>query len=689
MPVRLFPSLYEEFIYKSRYSRFVESKGRREEFPETIGRYLNFMEDHLQENFGWELPRQIRMDLFNAISRLENMPSMRALMTAGVALKRDNTAGYNCAYAECDNTRVFDETGMILFCGTGMGFSVEKRCVEQLPTVPAELVKSGLRILAGDSKEGWATTIRQVIEALYRGEIPEVDPSLIRAKGTRLKTFGGRASGPEPLMLLVKFLIQTFHAARGRQLRTIEVHDIMCMIADIVVSGGVRRSAMISLSDLDDAAMAGAKGFYRVARFEETTPRTYMVSLWNAYGEIETKTVSFKDSEQWDLDQMTGEMTIAWYKAYPYRQLANNSAVYDVKPERDVFDAEWESLIASQSGERGIFCRKAATDQAAKNGRRDVRGWFYGTNPCSEIILRPCQFCNLSTSIIRPEDTLDDLLHKIWVATILGTFQSTLTYFPYLREIWTKNTEEERLLGVSLTGIQDHPVLNGSRGEDLRDAWLILMTEQAVETNAYFAEVLGINASVAITCVKPEGTVSQLTDSASGIHTRHSPFYLRSVRQDNMDPVTQFLKDAGVPWEPCNSKPQTISIFYFPMKSPAAALTRNDVSAVDQLETWMAYQRYYCEHKPSCTVSVGDDEWAEVGDWVYENFDELSGVSFLPRFDSVYAQMPYADLTEAEYEEWKAKMPAELDWSKLSDYEKEDMTTATQTLACSAGGCEI
>lgn len=685
----LFPTLYEEFIYKSRYSRWMPEKQRREAFPETIQRYLDFMQDHLAKNHGFELPINLRMRLHSAIAKLKNMPSMRALMTAGPALDRDNTAGYNCAYVECDDMRAFDETAFILFCGTGMGFSVEKRCVSKLKSIPMDLIPIDVTLLVADSKEGWATAIRQVIEYLYNGEIPAVDTSLVREKGARLKTFGGRASGPQPLIDLIDFIIKTFHAARGRQLRPIEVHDIQCKIADIVVVGGVRRSAMISLSDLLDKAMAGAKGFYRVARYELIKPRVYSVSLWNAYDEIETHTIEFKESNQWDLDQMKDEMIIPWYLPYPHRALANNSAVYDVKPDRATFEIEWSAMIASNAGERGIFCRKAASDQASKNGRREVRGWFFGTNPCSEIILRPCQFCNLTSNIVRAEDTLDDLLEKIFVSTVLGTFQCTLTNFPYLREIWHTNTAEERLLGVSLTGIMDHPVLNGSRGEDLRDAWLILLTERAVEVNKQYADLLGIPASVAITCVKPEGTTSQMTDSASGIHTRHSPFYLRSVRQDIKDPVTQFMKDAGVPWEPCVSKPDTTVIFYFPLKSPVGAITRSDLSAVEQLENWLAYQRYYCEHKPSCTVSVGDDEWAEVADWVYDHFDELSGVSFLPRFDSVYQQMPYADLTEADYHDWVAKMPLSLDWTKLSDYEKEDSTVATQTLACSAGGCEI
>jgi ribonucleoside-triphosphate reductase (thioredoxin) len=695
MAVRL-PTPYQELIYKSRYSRYIEADSRREDLDETVNRYLNFMSEHLEEKHGYTIPLQTRARLFGHICDLKNMPSMRALMTAGAALARDNTAGFNCSFLPVEDARAFDETMFILLCGTGVGFSVENRFIRKLPRVPdLRLVDEWIDV--EDSKEGWAFAYQELVRSLFQGKIPKYNTSAVRPAGARLKTFGGRASGPKPLIELFEFTIKTFRQAQGRHLRSLECHDIQCKVGDIVVVGGVRRSAMISLSDLDDVAMANAKGFFEVIDWDQIDwdGYVYNITLVNAYGETEDHTITFKkDAHEWDIQQMKEKGTIGWWHPYPYRMLSNNSAVYETKPGRERFDKEWQAMIASQSGERGIFSREAATNQVKKNGRRSAveengEQYPYGCNPCSEILLRPYQMCNLSTNIVRADDTLDDLLAKVEVATTLGTYQSTLTYFPYLRDIWRKNTEEERLLGVSLTGVMDHPILNGSLGEDARDAWLILLTEHAVAVNRRLATDIGIEQSVAITCVKPEGTCSQLTDSASGIHTRHSPFYLRSIRQDNKDPVTAFLIAQGVPHEPCLAKPQTTTIFYFPIKAPEGALTRHDVTAVEQLESWLAYQRYYCEHKPSCTISVGEDEWAEVGDWVFKHFDEISGVSFLPRSEHIYQQAPYQDLTEAEYLDWLAKSPTGLDWTKLSDFEKEDATTSTQTLACTAGGCEI
>lgn len=627
----VFPSDYEEFIYKSRYARWLDHEGRREEWFETVNRYLNFM----SQRFAVPDPRR----LFDAIASFEVMPSMRALMTAGPALDRDNTAGFNCSFLPVDDPRAFDEAMYILLCGTGVGFSVERQFVEQLPVVPKVLEPVGYNILVGDSKEGWAASLRELITCLFEGQIPGLNTDLVREAGARLKTFGGRASGPEPLRELYHFVVKTFQNARGRQLTPLECHDIMCKIGEIVIVGGVRRSAMISLSDLDDQAMALAK---------------------------------------------SGE----WWIEHPQRALANNSAVYVETPDIETFSHEWRALIESKSGERGIFSRAASQAQAAKSGRRDYQQLF-GTNPCSEIILRPYQFCNLTEVVVRDGDSLEDLKEKITIATILGTFQATLTDFPYLRPIWRENTEAERLLGVSLTGIMDHEVLNGSQGHDQLTTWLEEMRETAVGVNEYACQWFGIEPAAAITCVKPSGTVSQLVNSASGIHARHARRYIRTVRGDNKDPLTQFLIDNGVPAEPCVMKPATTTVFSFPIEAPAGCVTRNDMTAIEQLELWMVYQDHWCEHKPSVTISVRDHEWDEVGDWVYENFDKISGISFLPHQDHVYAQAPYQDVDDDTFEVMRARMPGKINWSALSNYEIEDSTKGSQTLACSAGVCEL
>lgn len=561
---------------------------------------------------------------------------MRSIMTAGEALERQNIAGYNCSYLPIDDMKSFDEAMYILLCGTGVGFSVEQKYVNKLPEIPEKLFDSNTVVVVKDSKEGWAKALRQVIALLYAGEIPQWDVSAVRPAGTRLKTFGGRASGPEPLVDLFKYTVAKFKQAAGRKLTSLEAHDILCKIGEVVVVGGVRRSAMISLSDLTDDRMAHAKA---------------------------------------------GN----WWEGNGQRALANNSAVYDSKPSVGQFMREWSSIYESHSGERGIFNRYASEMQAAKNERREL-GKEWGTNPCSEIILRPYQFCNLSSVIVRSEDTKETLAEKVKLATILGTFQSTLTHFPYLRKVWQTNTEDERLLGVSMTGILDNQLLNNPDNPNL-PALLEELKYVAVATNALLANDLGINASAAITCVKPEGTVSQLTDTASGIHPQHSQFYIRRVRSDNKDPLTNFLKQAGFPYEPCVMKPDSTTVFAFPMKVAQGAVLREDLSAVRHLQLWLIYQRYWCEHKPSVTISVREDEWPEVGAWVWDFFDEITGVSFLPMDGGTYRQAPYTECTEKEYEEALKVIPSTIDWDSF--IENTDNVEGVQTLACVAGACSI
>jgi len=624
----MLPTPYQNFIALSRYARW---KGdARETWSETVSRYIDSV---VKPKAGDDTYTK---NIEQAILNLEVMPSMRAMMTAGKALERDNTAGYNCSYLPVDDPKSFDEAMFILLCGTGVGFSVERQFISKLPEVP-ELFVSDTIIHVKDSKEGWAKGFRQLLALLWAGEIPKWDVSKIRPAGARLKTFGGRASGPAPLVELFNFAVQTFKAAQGRKLSSIECHDLMCFIGQIVVVGGVRRSAMISLSNLSDDRMRHAK---------------------------------------------SGN----WWETAGHRALANNSVSYTEKPDMETFMREWTSLVESKSGERGVFNRQASKIQAAKNGRRDAN-YEFGTNPCSEIILRPYQFCNLTEVVVRATDTIEDLERKVRMATILGTIQSTFTKFPYLRKVWTTNTEEERLLGVSLTGIMDN-VLMTSKNAGLSKT-LEHLKGVAVETNKEWAERLDIPVAAAITCVKPSGTVSQLVDSASGIHARHSPYYIRTVRGDNKDPLTNFLRDQGVPSEPCVMKPDTTTVFSFPVQSPAGSITRNDMTAIEQLEMWLMYQRHWCEHKPSVTISVRDSEWMEVGAFVYEYFDEMSGVSFLPHSDHTYQQAPYQDCIKDEYEELLSCMPKSIDWTKLSDYEKEDNTSGMQTMACTGDVCEM
>jgi len=594
------------------------------------------MTDHVHKKHGVVIPDDLRSELRTAIINMEVMPSMRSLMTAGDALERDNTAGYNCSYLPVDDPKSFDEAMYILLCGTGVGFSVERQYVSKMPEVPDHLFDSETTVIVKDSKEGWAKALRQVVALLFSGEIPKWDVSRVRPAGARLKTFGGRASGPGPLEELFKFVIKTFKGAVGRKLTSIECHDIMCKIGEVVVVGGVRRSAMISLSNLSDDRMRHAKAG-------------------------------------------------AWWEANGQRALANNSACYTEKPDVGQFMQEWNSLYESKSGERGIFNREASQKQAALNGRRDPN-FEFGTNPCSEIILRPYQFCNLTETVVRAEDTVEDLVRKTRLASILGTLQSTLTHFPYLRKVWQKNTEEERLLGVSLTGILDSALLNDPDSPDL-PALLEKLRAEAVEANKDWAEKLGIPQSAAITCVKPSGTVSQLVDSASGIHTRHDHYYIRRVRGDNKDPLTQHLIAAGIPAEPDVMKPDSTTVFSFPKKAPEGALVRSDLTAMQHLKLWLMFQRHWCEHKPSVTISVMEHEWPEVGAWVWKHFDEISGVSFLPYDGGSYRQAPYETCGEGVYTKALAAMPKDIDWDNL--VEVDDNVEGTQTLACTAGGCEI
>ena len=624
------PTDYQAFIHTSRYARWLEKEGRRETWDETVERYMDKVVRPVLGNDSYV--NQLR----NAILSLEIMPSMRAMMTAGPALERDNTSGYNCSYLPVDDPKSFDEAMYILLCGTGVGFSVERQFISKLPEVP-ELFNSDTTIVVKDSKEGWAKAFRQVLALLWAGEIPQWDVSKVRPAGARLKTFGGRASGPAPLIDLFNFVVKIFKDSQGRKLSSPECHDIMCKIGEVVVVGGVRRSAMISLSNLSDDRMRHAKSG-------------------------------------------------AWWENNPQRALANNSVAYSEKPDSLSFMREWMSLVESGSGERGVFNREASKKQAAKYGRRDPE-WDFGTNPCSEIILRPYQFCNLTEVVIRATDSYDDLERKVRMASILGTIQSTYTKFPYLRKVWQRNTEDERLLGVSLTGIMDN-TLTTTQNHGLSKT-LEKLREVAVETNIDLSKRLGINPSAAITCVKPSGTVSQLVDSSSGIHARHSNYYIRTVRGDNKDPLTQFMADQGIPNEPCVMKPDQTTVFSFPVKAPSGAVVTEDMTAIEQLETWLMYQRHWCEHKPSVTINVRSDEWFEVGAFVYKHFDEMSGVSFLPYNEHTYQQAPYQEITKEQYEESLSQMPKAVDFFKLKEYEKQDNTAGSQTMACTGDVCEM
>ena len=617
--------LYQSYIHKSRYARYRDDLGRREHWDETVQRYVDNV-------VAPKVDKKTAEEVRNAIYNLEVMPSMRSMMTAGEALNRDNVAGYNCSFTPINHIRCFDEVMYILLCGTGVGFSVERQDIAKLPTVSEEMNESETTIKVSDSKVGWASAYRELISLLYAGKIPKWDTSAVRPAGTRLKTFGGRASGPAPLEELFNFTVTLFKKATGRKLSSIEVHDVICKIADIVVVGGVRRSALISLSNLTDERMRNAK---------------------------------------------TGQ----WWVEDVQRALANNSVAYTEKPDMGIFMKEWESLYASKSGERGLFNRYAATKQRAKSGRSDTT-FDYGTNPCGEIILRPNGFCNLSECVVRPGDTLESLKRKVELATIIGTVQSTLTDFRYLRSVWKRNAEEERLLGVSLTGLMDHKIL--SKNIDSA-TWLQELKEHAIRTNQLWAAKLGINPSAAITCVKPSGTVSQLVGSSSGIHPSYSDYYIRTVRADRRDPLAEFMVAEGFPAEPDVTKPDNTLVFSFPTKAPKGSITRNEVTAIQQLEQYLNYKENWCEHNPSITVYVKEEEWMEVGAWVYKHFDDVIGVTFLPHSDHVYKQAPYQEITKEDYDAMIKDFPKSIDWTKLQ--ENTDLTEGAQELACVAGVC--
>ena len=631
------PTEYQTFIHASRYARWLQEDNRRESWIETVSRFSNFFQGHLDKNLGVVLPPEVWRRIEDSIIGLKVMPSMRALMTAGPALERENISGYNCSYTPIDSPRSFDEILYILMNGTGVGFSVEREGVNQLPTIPdREFEQTEDVISVADSKEGWARAFRDLVSYLYTCRIPKIDINKVRPAGARLNTFGGRASGPQPLVNLFDFTINKFKEAKGRKLSSMECHDIVCKTGEVVVVGGVRRSALISLSNLSDQRLRVAKSG-------------------------------------------------AWWETNPERALANNSVAYTEKPDAGIFMKEWLALYESKSGERGIFSRVSAQTKAKENGRRKS-DYAFGTNPCSEIILRPNQFCNLTEVVCRPADTVETLKNKIEVATILGTIQATLTNFGYLRKRWKDNTEEERLLGVSLTGIMDNSILSRRRNtlpETLQD-----MRQKAVSVNKEWSEKLGIPQSTAITCVKPSGTVSQLVDSASGIHARHNPYYIRTVRGDKKDPLTEFMKDQGIPCEDDVMNPHN-AVFSFPMKADSNAVFRDDMTAIEQLEIWKCYAEHWCEHKPSVTISVKEHEWINVGNWCWDNFDALSGISFLPFSDHTYQQAPYQDIDKATYEELASKMPKNINWSELSNFEKEDTTKGSQELACTAGSCEL
>jgi len=642
------PTEYQSFIHLSRYARWDYTKTRRETWEETVDRYFNFFKEHLKEYCDYEVKDKEIKEIREAVVNLDIMPSMRCLMTAGEALKRENVAGYNCSYVKVDSPRSFDEILYILMNGTGVGFSVEEEYVNKLPVVAEDFYDTETTIVVRDSKLGWAKALKELYGMLWMGQVPSWDTSKVRPAGSPLKTFGGRASGPEPLEDLFKFSVNIFRNAAGRKLKSVEAHDLVCKIAEIVVVGGVRRSALISLSNLGDREMRYAK---------------------------------------------SGN----WWETNVQRALANNSVNYKEKPDVGTFMREWLSLYDSKSGERGIYNSMSAkrtterlNQKKDKDGnniiRRDARDDF-GTNPCSEIILRSREFCNLTECVIRGWDDSKSLKKKVRLATILGTWQSTLTNFKYLTGEWKRNCSDERLLGVSLTGIMDNPDTNGSNSG--LDGRLRELKDECIKTNKEWSDRLGIPQSAAITCVKPSGTVSQLVDSASGIHARHNPYYIRTVRGDNKDPLTKFMKDAGFPNEPDITKPNHTTVFSFPMKSPSEAICRTDMTALEQLELWKVYAQNWCEHKPSVTISVKEDEWVSTASWVYENFDEISGISFLPFSDHTYKQAPYQDCTEKEYEETLNQMPKNVDWNKLSDYEQKDFTVASQELACSAGQCEV
>lgn len=631
----MLPSFYSQFIHVSRYARWRDADVRRETWEETVDRYLDFM---CEEQCKGKIDAATKSELRSAILELQVMPSMRCMMTAGPALARDNVAGFNCSAVAIDNVAAFDEMMYLLMCGVGVGFSVERQFVNQLPTVP-QLRKSKTIIKVEDSRIGWANAFRELLSMLYQGRIPEWDTSEVRPAGTKLKTFGGRASGPAPLEDLFRFCVATFRTAEGRKMSSIECHDICCKIGEVVVMGGVRRSAEISLTNPSDDRMRYAK---------------------------------------------SGN----WYDTAPWRRIANISAAYTEKPGMDVFFREWLALYESKSGERGIFNREAAKAHLVRHGRRDPNHEFL-VNPCGEIILRSGEMCNLSEAVVRSDDTPKTLKEKVRLATILGTMQATLTNFRYLRPHWQQNTQDEALLGVSLTGVMDNVLMSGHKGKTELAATLDELRKHTVQVNKQWAKTLGINPAMAITTNKPSGTVSQLVDCASGLHPRYSEYYIRTVRADNKDPVTTLMKEAGFPHEPDVTKPDHTTVFSFPVKSPDGCTTNDDVDAIEQLELWRMYQDHYCEHKPSMTVYVREHQWMEVGAWVYKHFDAVSGVTFLPSSDHCYAQAPYQEVDAKTYEALVAKMPKSVDWAGLARFEKDDASVNTREYACTGDSCEV
>lgn len=629
---------YQEYIHQSRYSRYRDDLDRRESWTETIDRVRDFWVDRIPNNMKEDLT-----DAMEAVHRKDIMPSMRIMMSAGKALSDHNVAGYNCAYVPIDDPRVFSEIVYILMCGTGVGFSVEGKYVNKLPEVDKNMMDTETVIRVKDSKLGWASAYRELISLLYSGRVPQWDLSKIRPSGARLKTFGGRASGPQPLDDLFRFTVGTFKTARGRKLTTLEVHDVVCKIADIVVVGGVRRSALISLSNLSDERLRGAK------------------------------------SGQYWLEQGTSQ-----------RGLSNNSIAYTTKPDVDSFMAEMVSMCKDKNGERGIFSRYAATEKYKDHRRDENQEW--GCNPCSEILLRPAQFCNLTEVIVRPKDTIETLRTKVQQATLLGTLQASLTDFKFLSKRWRDNCEEEALLGVSLTGCADHKVLNGyKKSAVMKDEmidWLLTLKKEAVECNKKTAKKLGINQAAAVTCVKPSGTVSQLCDTASGIHPRFSKYYIRRVRGDVKDPLSQFLQKIGIPTEEDVTNKENV-VFSFPMEAPDGSLLVDNVDAIEQLKIWQTYNDYYTEHKPSVTIYYTQDEFPEVCAYVWKHFDTMSGISFLPRDEHIYTQPPYEKIDKETYKKLKAEMPKTIDWKELAEFETGDNTTVQPELACTAGACEL
>lgn len=636
------PTDYQNFIHKSRYARFLDSEGRRENWNETVTRYFDYFESELEEHQGYKLPAILRSELLDAVSNLHIVPSMRAMMTAGEAARRENISVFNCAYLPIDKPKAFAEVLYVLMCGTGVGFSVERQVIKNLPEMPTEFSNTQDEIIVQDSKRGWAQAYLELIEHLWAGRVPVVRTHLVRGPGERLKTFGGRASGPAPLLSLCDFTVRIFRGAEGRKLNSLEVHEICTKIGEVVVVGGVRRSAEISLSNLSDLRMRDAK---------------------------------------------TGN----WREHKKHLELSNNSVAYTEKPEVGQFMEEWLSLYNSKSGERGIFNRYGAVEKIQRLGRRS-HNYEFGTNPCGEIILRPRGLCNLSEAVVRERDSAKDLREKIRLASILGTWQSTQTRFNFVEPEWKINAEEERLLGVSLTGIYDNPLMRGDEGLDRLATNLSHMKQTAIKSNRITASEIGINPSLAVTTVKPSGTVSQLVLSPSGIHQGHSPYYLRRISQDNKDPITQFMADSGIPNEPHDSKPQDMTVFTFPTKLGKTTVTRDQVTAIDHLELVKLYNLHWSEHAVSCTISVKEHEWPEVGGWVYKNFDLLAGVSFLPHFEagSTYTQLPYETITEQQYDILMEEMPERVDWTELGKYERgEDTVSGTREFACIGNMCEI